>query len=108
MLSYAALMRSGLSTGMIASVRSRAAMNSGLGVIGPKGASSLFDTALKTRNAFERGIGVMLEFDPCMTLQSKITTVPAGPVGISMPDDARSARLASSGTPYSCFFNDCL
>src|SRR3546814_16260200 len=56
-----------------------------------------------------RGKGVMLPFDPCIRLQSNRMTVPGLPMGATMPWAwASSARLSSSGTPYSCFLSDIL
>src|SRR3546814_9517298 len=58
-------------------------------------------------NRFRRGRGEMFDDDPCMRLQSKNSTDPAGPVHCSIPwRSNRVVRLASSGTPTSCTLSE--
>jgi choline dehydrogenase len=59
-------------------------------------------------NTLWRGNGVMLPFDPCMTLQSKNTTVPGRPVHSlipTAPDQLGEALVV--GTPSSWRRSDC-
>lgn len=64
---------------------SRSAMKSGLGALPQKGETGTFSTLLNTMKMLLLGMGVMLEFDPCMTLHSKKVTEPAGPFGATTP-----------------------
>src|SRR5690606_4668318 len=84
-MAQAARRRAASGAGTIGPSTSRWAMNSGLGFVSPKGATSRFDQALKTMNALLRPYGVMLPFEPCMVLQSNTTTDPAFGAGAAMP-----------------------
>ncbi|MND02147.1 hypothetical protein D3C83_214210 [compost metagenome] len=60
-------------------------------------------------NRLARGYGEMLLFEPCIVLQSKNTTEPAGPfIDWMPPRSASSLSAVGSAMPYSCFFSDCL
>src|SRR5690606_33989568 len=98
-----------LSSGVAALNALRVAMCSGGGSSPYLGGCSVFSMLLYTMNTFERGHGEMLLLEPCMVLQSKNTTEPAFAVIVRMPPcSTSSCRLTGSGTPYSCFFSDCL
>jgi hypothetical protein len=60
-------------------------------------------------NRFERGYGEMLLLEPCIVLQSKNTTEPAGPfIDCRPPLPARKLSATGSAMPTSCLRSDCL
>ena len=77
------------------SICSREQMNSGRGGFPQNGSTMRLLSALYTKNTFERGSGVMLLLEPCITLQSKMITEPGFAIA---PRPDRAVHVAGEDT----------